>query len=249
MFDVGSRASEPSAGVPALSREAKRQARATVKFQEKHGGRSQSMKAVEDYLEVFMPTMDKPKTKRELFETAKTLLMHGVGYCEDMCVSESADVSLDFQEIGEGRIRATMEISTVVSVECSKTTFAEKGGVSGMAEILIDKSKSALSKLPRLRPDTFKKMFCGDIERADSIVSSGLLMVLIAGDLVLTNQVVAEHDEREAEASLAQNGHAEGSDGRLASIPESSACRSAASPAMATGVVEQMVDGRLASTA
>ena len=166
-----------------------------------------------------------------------------------MCVSESADVSLDFQEIDEDRVRATMDISAVVSVECSKKTFAEKGGVSGMAELLIDKSKSVLSKLSSLRPDTFKKMFCGDIERAASIVSSGLLMVLIEGDPVLTSQVGVKRREGEIEDGLAQGNSAERSDGRLASVPELSACRLAASVDMATGVAEQVVDGRSASLA
>ena len=48
MSDVGSHASEPSAEIPALSRECKGQARANVNLQGKHGGRSQAMKAVED---------------------------------------------------------------------------------------------------------------------------------------------------------------------------------------------------------
>ena len=126
MSYVGSRASEPSAEVQVLSRKAKRRIRANSKFQDKHGGRSQAMKVVEDYRENFIPAKDKPTSKKELCETAKTLLMHGVGYCEDMCVSKSADVSLDFQEIDEDRVRATMEISAVVNVKCSQKTFAER---------------------------------------------------------------------------------------------------------------------------
>ena len=58
--------------------------------------------------------------------------MHGVGFCDELCVSESADVSLDMQVMDKDRVRATMEISTVVGVECSQETFIEIGGGSGL---------------------------------------------------------------------------------------------------------------------
>ena len=113
------------------------------------------------------------------------MLMHGVGFCEKLCVSESADVSLDIQVVDTNRIRATMEISTVVSGECSQETFVEKGGVSGLTNVFIATSKTALAKFSEIHPDTFNNMFCGDIEKAEAIVANGLLLVLTDGDQLL----------------------------------------------------------------
>jgi len=106
MSDAGSHASQRPTGAAASGRDAKRQARVNAKFQEKYG-RSQAMKAVEDFVEACFPLAEKPTSKLELLETATTVLRHSVGFCEDVCVSESADVSVDFQEICEGRVRAT----------------------------------------------------------------------------------------------------------------------------------------------
>ena len=53
---------------------------------------------------------------------------------------------MDFQEVGDDRVRATMECNTQVSLECTKETFLEKGS-DYMAELLISKSKVLLKQL------------------------------------------------------------------------------------------------------
>ena len=49
---------------------------------------------------------------------------------------EIADIKVDFKERCD-RIRATIEVHGTVSIECTKETFREWGGVEGMTEILV----------------------------------------------------------------------------------------------------------------
>jgi len=204
------------------------------------------------------PIWARPPTsgsKRELFEAITTVFNHGIGFCEGVGVTENAGVSVDFQEVSDDRVRATMEFNTQVSLECSKETFVEKGS-EYVTEMLISKSKAPLLQLLDVKPETLRKMFLGEMSRVEDVLRQGLLLAQALDDPALVDRTVAslpELNQSESEA-LQESCDAKGADGRSASDPESVACRSAALPAVAAAVaaeseLEQAADGRSASAA
>ena len=56
------------------------------------------MTAVEDVVEACCPG-SKSNSKLELLELATTVVQHGVGFCEDMCIHENADVSFGWRSV------------------------------------------------------------------------------------------------------------------------------------------------------
>ena len=146
-----------------------------------------------------------------------------------MYVSKAVTVRLDFEECGD-RIRATMEISSTVSVECSREMFAERGGVSDIPEVLIEKSMNNLASLSKMRLENLGNIFSGDMAKAELAVKERLLLAMGEFQPVLTESVVIRRYDEEPEARTESGSGAQGSDGQLASVPESAACQLAACP-------------------
>ena len=97
-----------------------------------------------------------------MYNAAETLMAHSVGYFEDLFVVEMSDIKVYFEERGD-RIRATMEMHGTVSIECSKQTFLERGGVEGMTETLVQMTN--LAKIASMKPEYIKRLLQGDLER------------------------------------------------------------------------------------
>jgi len=194
--------------------------------------------AIEQFTEAYLGKAAASGSDRELFEAVNTLLRHGTGICESIVATESAGYSVDFSDVGDGRVRATMECNTRVTLECTTETFLEKGS-GHMSDLLIGKSKSLLKTLLDEKEATLKAMFLGPMSRVEEAMKNGLFLAQAPDDPALVARTAAaspglEQGVRGGEPSeRSSSGGAIGADGRLASDPESDACRSAAVPASA----------------
>jgi hypothetical protein len=63
-----------------------------------------------------------------------------------------------------------MEVHSTVSIECSKETFRERGGVEGMSETFVLKQLDNLAKT-----ESVKRLLRGDLERAAAAIDVGLM--------------------------------------------------------------------------
>ena len=81
-----------------------------------------------------------------------------------MCAVEAADIAVDFEEYGD-RVRATMEVHLMVTINCSKRAFEEQGGVGGLMETLRKMIARSLQKSCGMRVKSVMRLVQGS-ERA-----------------------------------------------------------------------------------
>ena len=82
----------------------------------------------------------------------------------------------------------------------SAKTFAERGGVSGIIDVVLGKSLGDLANSVEMKPEGINHIFSGDVEKAEAALTGGLLLAIGDADHVLTEPVVVKRSVVELEA-------------------------------------------------